>query len=123
MKYWLESWKKCLSVSGCASRKEFWMFILWNMIVGFSFAFWLGLFSGCCFRTIEHPLFLVPILFFGVLSVIPTVSAAARRLHDIGKNGWEVMVFFIPIVGLVIIVYWLCRAGQNTHSDYMVTQT
>jgi uncharacterized membrane protein YhaH (DUF805 family) len=71
---------------GVASRAEYWKFVLFN---------WIGLF-------VILALFKSPVLFelwyWGLL--LPQLAAAVRRMHDIGKSGWLILV---PIANVILL--------------------
>ncbi|MBO5753519.1 MAG: DUF805 domain-containing protein [Proteobacteria bacterium] len=49
---------------------------------------------------------------------IPNIAVATRRLHDIGKSGWAQLIAFIPLVGWLILVYWLIKEGEPGDNKY-----
>jgi len=51
------------------------------------------------------------ILFLLIGSLIPTLAAQVRRLHDIDKEGSSIYVLIIPVVGLITLIVWFCRRG------------
>ncbi len=97
MDSYLEVWKKYEVFSGRASRTEFWMFILFNLIVTIAIAMVEGLVSSAGMIG----------LLYGLAVLIPSLAVGARRLHDIGRSGWWQLLVFIPLIGaLVLIVCW-----------------
>ena len=42
----------------------------------------------------------------------------ARRLHDIGKSGWWMLVWFIPLIGWLIMIYWNVQPGAEGKNEY-----
>ena len=56
-------------------------------------------------------------LAYGLASLLPTLAVVVRRLHDIGKSGWMILIGLIPLVGLYLI-YLLAKdsdPGQNAY--------
>ena len=49
---------------------------------------------------------------YGIVSFLPMLSAAVRRLHDVGKSGAYLFVSFIPFIGGLILLYFLCKKSQ-----------
>ena len=48
--------------------------------------------------------------------LIPSLAVCVRRLHDIGKSGWNYLIVLIPFVGAIIMIVWFCsdsQAGEN----------
>ena len=88
--------KKYFSGRGRANRVEFWMWWLFVLIAtAFVVVGWL----------------MLPVL------VIPTISVTVRRLHDVGKSGWNVLLGLIPVVNFYII-YLLVRRGDKGDNRY-----
>ncbi len=94
MEYFTDAFKKYAEFSGRATRTQYWMFILIYMIVYVVLAVIDGFVLG------------FPIL-SGILSlaaIIPSLSLAARRLHDIGRTGWWLLISLVPLVGVVVLL-------------------
>ncbi len=91
MNWYLKVLKQYADFNGRARRKEYWMFVLFNMIFSYSLAF--------IPLIIEVPelSILYTIYSFGVL--IPYFAVGVRRMHDAGKSGWFLL---IPIYNLVL---------------------
>ena len=91
---------------GRARRKEFWMFTLVNIIVSMVFGFVCGL------------IHLPWLAYIYALAVwVPSIAVTARRLHDVGKSGWFMLISFIPLVGLYLI-YVLAQDGEAGDNAY-----
>ena len=121
---WVNSWKKCLDFSGRTSREEFWSFVMWNLIVWSSVLFWVELIiigsDGSDIRP-EHTIngIIVCSVVYLFLTILPLLSITARRLHDVGKSGWNVMLFFTPPpIGLFVLLYWLIQTGKPSDNEY-----
>ena len=49
---------------------------------------------------------------------MPSLAVAVRRLHDIGKSGWMLLIGLIPLVGAIWLLILLLRdseAGENKY--------
>ena len=49
---------------------------------------------------------------------IPTLAALVRRLHDIDKEGRDIFVVILPIVGIIFLFLWCCRRGTVGDNRY-----
>ncbi|MFC5468225.1 DUF805 domain-containing protein [Cohnella suwonensis] len=92
---------------GRARRKEYWMFVLVNVIISIV----LG---------IVEAIVGVDSLLSGLYSlaiIVPSLAVGARRLHDIGKSGWWQLIGLIPIIGLIILLIFYCTdsVGDNQY--------
>lgn len=92
---------KFADFSGRATRSEYWWFVLAYFI--------LALVTGFIH---EYLYFLVVLVF-----LVPMISAGVRRLHDIGKTGWLLLIGLIPLVGLVLI-YFMVQPTQPESNPY-----
>ena len=91
--------QKYANFSGRAIRSEYWWFILAYIIAYLVLAI------------VDYVLgaqLLTAILSLGLL--IPSIAVGVRRLHDLDKSGWWLLLGFVPIVGLILI-YWFAQPG------------
>lgn len=109
---------KYATFSGRAARPDFWWWVLFsmvanlasNMVDAYLIAPALGLppFG----EDSAQPLSLVVALAL----LLPGLAVSVRRLHDIDRSGWWILIAFIPIIGLIILIYWYVQpgtAGEN----------
>lgn len=116
MNWYLTVLKKYAVFSGRARRKEYWMFILFNMIfclIAMALDKILGIGFDCLYNTYG------PIYIIYILAVfIPGLAVVVRRLHDIGKSGWMYLICFIPIVGAIWILVLLVKDSDQGENKY-----
>ena len=101
---------------GRARRQEYWMFVLFNIIIQFGMAIVLGIFSA-----ISPPLIFVPgiaLVIYGLYIFIPNLAVIVRRLHDTGNSGWMILISLIPIIGGIWLLVLLCTEGQYGPNQY-----
>ena len=94
--------------SGRARRKEYWMFVLFNVIFSSVWGGIIGLFG--------MPDWLTYVYSFAVM--VPSIAVAVRRLHDIGKSGWWFFISLIPIAGPIWMLVLLCTDSQMGVNQY-----
>lgn len=84
---------------GRARRKEYWYFYLGSMI-----ATLIGLLIDSMLG------FETPVLYglMGLALFLPSLSVGVRRLHDINKSGWWMLIALIPIIGGILVLVWYC---------------
>jgi len=101
MDWYLKVLRKYAVFEGRARRKEYWMFVLLNMLIGFG----LGLIEGIIgFNAGSEESILANIYSLAVL--IPSIAVGVRRMHDVGKSWWFML---IPIYNLILCI----RAGDE----------
>lgn len=95
--------QKYAKVDGRARRAEYWWLYLLSVILSVA----------------EAVLVPLAIVFFlaQLALVIPTICAATRRLHDVGKSGWWQLIG-LTIIGLIPLIIWLCQKGQEGPNQY-----
>lgn len=108
MNWYLDVLKKYAVFSGRARRKEYWMFILFNLIVSIVLA--------VADLSLGSPLVLYYIYSLAVL--LPSLAVSVRRLHDTDRSGWWMLLMFLPIVGpIVLFIFFLFDSSpqENKH--------
>jgi uncharacterized membrane protein YhaH (DUF805 family) len=50
--------------------------------------------------------------------VIPGLAVCVRRLHDVGKSGWMLLIVFIPFIGAIWLLVLYCTAGDQGDNKY-----
>jgi uncharacterized membrane protein YhaH (DUF805 family) len=93
--------------NGRARRQEYWMFTLVNIIVAIVLMV-LTKVSG---------LFSILYTVYALGTFLPSLAVCVRRLHDVGKSGWFILISLIPIVGLYLI-YLLVQDSQPGDNEY-----
>jgi len=114
MDWYLEVLRKYATFTGRARRKEYWFFTLFNLLIMLVLSIidgMIGLYS------IEAGL--------GVLSgiytlavLIPSLAVTVRRLHDIGRSGWWLLIAFIPLIGALILLIFTVLDSKPGSNQY-----
>jgi len=50
--------------------------------------------------------------------MLPYISVAVRRLHDIGRSGWWYWIALIPLVGFILLIVWFARKGDSGPNQF-----
>jgi uncharacterized membrane protein YhaH (DUF805 family) len=58
-------------------------------------------------------------IIFGLMIFVPSISIGARRLHDTGRSGWWQLVYLVPLIGLIVMIFFLAQDGHD-ENDYGV---
>lgn len=100
-------WKNFFNFDGRSRRAEYWYALLGIVLTSFV----VGIIAG--------------LLGIGLLSsiwelviLIPSIAISIRRLHDIGKSGWWVLINFIPLIGFIVLLVWACKEGDHGDNAY-----
>jgi uncharacterized membrane protein YhaH (DUF805 family) len=49
--------------------------------------------------------------------LVPSLSIAARRLHETGRSGWWQLILLIPIIGLIVLIVFLAQDSHDVNDD------
>ncbi|MBN6066352.1 DUF805 domain-containing protein [Aggregatibacter actinomycetemcomitans] len=116
MNWYLHVLKNYATFSGRARRKEYWIFCLFNMLASivlalvdivfglYSSALGMGLLSGI----------------YSLAVFIPGLAVSVRRLHDTDRSGWWLLLCFVPIIGIIVVIVFMCfdsQPGTNRFGD------
>ena len=95
--------------SGRASRSQYWWYVLFTVILSAILQAF-GVFSPK-----------VASVLVGIINLalfLPGLGLAVRRLHDINKSGWFILLAFIPVVGAIILIIWFCKESEMQPNQY-----
>lgn len=103
MKWYLKVLKQYAVFSGRARRKEYWMFVLFSFIITIILVIMEGTNQSSNGGSIAN--------IYELATLIPSIAVAVRRMHDVGKSGWFIL---IPIYNLVLLL----TEGDKGSNDY-----
>ena len=107
--YYIGVLKKYAVFSGRARRAEYWYFFLFSLLIGIA----LGVVSaviGDSKGTLGT--------LYSVAVFIPGLAVSVRRLHDIGKSGWMLLLSLIPIIGAIWIFFLMIEDSNPGENKY-----
>ena len=100
----VEAYKKFFNnyanFKGCLSRGDFLRVYLVNIIISAVLAYILPS--------------IVYIYELGIL--IPTIAVGVRRMHDVNKSGWYLLMILIPLVGWIILIIALAYERKEPNN-------
>jgi len=114
LNWYLEVLKKYTVFGGRAGRPEYWYFVLFNLAVSLVLGFldgFLGTFSNSARIGLLGGLYSLAVL-------CPTIGLGMRRLHDINRSGWWLLIGFIPIVGWIVLIVWAATGSDPGQNQY-----
>ncbi len=107
MNYYTDVLKKYAVFNGRATRKEYWMFFLFNII------------ASIIVSIIDNTLnigFLA--MLYSLAVIIPSIAVAARRLHDTGRSGWWLLICLVPFIGVIVFIVFAVQDSQPNENKY-----
>ena len=102
MEYFIDPIKNhYVDFEGKVARKPFWMF----MLIYFGISIVVGIIAS---------IIKLPILgsIFSLALILPFLAIGARRLHDIGKSGWWQLLWLLPIIGLIVLIFFWAQESK-----------
>lgn len=110
MEWMLLPLKRYADFSGRSRRKEYWMFLLGVVLV----AIVVGIVEGVLGLSGMVGGLYGPLSILLILAVfIPSLAVQVRRFHDQDKSGWFVLIGFIPLIGGLIVLVFMCLPGTE----------
>lgn len=114
MEWYLKVLRQYSDFNGRARRKEYWMFVLFNIIFAF-IAIVLDNLMGLTIGEIGYgPLYGL----YALIVLIPGLAVGVRRLHDTGKSGWMMLLVFIPLIGGIWLLVLMIMEGDQGDNQY-----
>jgi uncharacterized membrane protein YhaH (DUF805 family) len=98
---------------GRARRSEYWYWILFVVLVSIA----LAIVDGFIFGFDENDLAVLGPL-FSLGTFLPSLAVGFRRMHDLGRTAWWLLIGFIPLIGSLILIYWFAQRGDEGDNQY-----
>ena len=108
MNYFLNAYRNYVDFGSRTTRKEYWMFVLINLIVSIVLTFTEGLLGGPGAVSVLYSLAVF----------IPTLAVSVRRLHDTERSGWWLLIGLIPVIGVLVLLVFMILEGHSGDNDY-----
>jgi uncharacterized membrane protein YhaH (DUF805 family) len=102
---------KYAKFDGRAGRPEYWFFVLCNVIV-------------VVVLDILIPVKLVGLLasalllIYGLATLVPAIAVGVRRLHDIDRSGWWMLIVFVPLIGGIVLLVFAVLPGTQGNNRF-----
>ncbi|MEP6965650.1 MAG: DUF805 domain-containing protein [Polaromonas sp.] len=107
MNWYLKVMREYFNVNGRARRTEYWMYFL----------VYLGIvIVASVLDSILNSQFISGLV--ALAHLIPTITVGVRRLHDIGRSGWWLLIALLPLIGWLIALYWAVKEGDDHDNAY-----
>lgn len=108
MNWYLKVLQQYADFNGRARRTEFWMFVLFNLIFSI-------------IANVLDYMFGTVYIFSSIYALamfIPGLAVSVRRLHDVGKSGWMILVSLIPVIGFIWLLVLFVTEGTPGENQY-----
>ena len=108
MEWYLKVLQNYATFDGRARRKEYWMYTLFTIII------------TIVLSIIDAAVLKMPALqaLYAIGTLLPGIAVTIRRLHDIGKSGWAMLIVFIPLIGAILLLVWTATDSTPGPNQY-----
>jgi uncharacterized membrane protein YhaH (DUF805 family) len=96
-----------VNFAGRAIRSEYWYWVLFVFLAEIVTAIIDAVIGAQITTTI-----------FGLAVLLPGLAVAIRRLHDLDRSGWWVLLALIPLVGAIVLLVWFCSRGTEGQNRF-----
>ena len=114
MNWYLEVLKKYAVFSGRARRKEYWFFVLFNIIISIVLAVIDGVtgsFSPEAGMGLLGGIYTLALLIRGI-------AVSVRRLHDTERSGWWLLIALVPLIGAIVLLVFMVQDSKPGQNQY-----
>jgi uncharacterized membrane protein YhaH (DUF805 family) len=117
MDWMILPYRRYFDFSGRSRRKEYWMFALFYVLVIIALA--AIMIAGVAGHETDEPpgpvfwVGIAGIMLFLLGSLIPSIAVTVRRFHDQDLSGWMYLLGFIPSIGGIVIIVFMCIEGTK----------
>ena len=125
MEWMIMPLRRYADFSGRSCRREYWMFALLNVLIIFALTLVIGFavgFSAAVGTGAGAGLFGgiggILLLIYGLGIIIPSIAVQVRRFHDQDRSGWMVGIGFIPYIGALVVLVFMCLEGTRGPNQY-----
>ena len=95
-----------VTFKGRASRSEYWYWTLFVTLASTILQILDGVLGSLVLNTI-----------FSLATLLPGIAVAVRRLHDVNKSGWWLLLG-LTVIGIFVILYWMVKKSDYGENHY-----
>ena len=110
---YLEVLRNYAVFDGRARRKEYWMFVLANIIIGVIAGFIAGILGSFLGMIVN-----IMVVLYTLAILIPSIAVGVRRLHDTGRSGWWILIGLIPLIGAIVLIMFTIQDSAPGENEY-----
>ncbi len=103
--------KKYAKFEGRANRPQYWYFVLTLFLAFF-------ILEILCVIPFVNIIAFLALLVLSLGLIVPGIAVTVRRLHDTNKSGWWLLLCFVPFVGSIVILVFMCLEGTKGANKY-----
>ncbi len=112
VEWYMLALRRYVDFAGRSRRREYWFFALGNVIIAIVLMLlerMLGMASGG---------YGILTIIFELAILVPSLAVSIRRLHDTGRSGWWILIGFVPILGALVLLYFMLLDSEPGMNAY-----
>ncbi|MBQ4890732.1 DUF805 domain-containing protein [Shewanella sp. MMG014] len=109
MDWYIKVLKNYINFKDRARRKEYWFFVLFNVIAGIL----LGIVDNITGTLNQETGYGLLSGIYSLAVFLPALGVSVRRLHDTDRSGWWILIALIPLIGALILLYFFVSDSQE----------
>lgn len=117
MHFFLEPLNQYFNFKDRATRQQFWLFTLIYMVL-YQVILATDVMTGMYSEEFQAGL---ASTMFSLGLLIPSLALSVRRLHDIGKSGWWLLLWLVPIVGWIVLIVFYVLDSEKEENQYGIS--
>ena len=90
--------KKYADFSGCATRSEYWWFVLFVIVI--------EALVGVAYEPLAGV--------FSLVMLVPYFAVGTRRLRDTDRSPWWWAIGLVPLIGAIVLIVFFSQLGKTT---------
>lgn len=114
MDWFLKALQNYAVFKGRSQRSEYWFFVLFYLLISIV----AGILDGMFGTFDENAGFGVFGLLVTLGLLIPSISVGVRRLHDIGRSGWWLLIGIVPLIGWIVLIVFAVMDSAPGENEY-----
>jgi uncharacterized membrane protein YhaH (DUF805 family) len=100
------AFQKYATFTGRARRSEYWYWTLFVVLASLC----MSILDLAIFGTPDGgPLYAV----FTLATLLPAIAVGVRRLHDVDRSGWWLLIVLVPLIGWLVLLFWFVTKGTT----------
>lgn len=115
---YIQAFQKYAVFSGRASRSEYWGFVLVHILIVVALRIANEIIDGSGASGVILWTGALITIAYALATLVPALAVSVRRLHDTGRSGWWFLINFIPLIGWLILIVFMCIGSEPRRNKY-----
>jgi uncharacterized membrane protein YhaH (DUF805 family) len=113
MNAYMDAMRRYVDFSGRASRSQFWLYVLFYIVIIVIAV----VIDGLVFNSFNGGIGVLTLL-ASLIHLIPSLAVSIRRLHDTDRSGWWIFISLVPLIGGIWLIVLYCLDGTQGNNRF-----